>query len=60
MLNVVIRESASVLELLAREDQTLLIGGDALLVLDLLLDVVDRRLDLESTGPPLRGKSQYC
>ena len=52
LLDVVIRESAPVLELLAREDQALLIGGNALLVLDLLLDVVDgvRRLDLESDG----------
>ncbi len=52
LLDVVIRESAPVLELLAREDQALLIGGNALLVLNLLLDVVDgvRRLDLESDG----------
>ena len=35
LLNVVVRKSAAVLELLAGEDQTLLIGGNALLVLDL-------------------------
>ena len=29
LLNVVVRESAAVLELLAREDQTLLVWGDA-------------------------------
>ena len=34
-LDVVIREGAAILELLAREDQTLLVGRDALLVLDL-------------------------
>merc|ERR1719482_1970259 len=33
---------AAVLELLAREDEALLVGRDALLVLDLGLDVVDR------------------
>jgi len=49
LLNVVVRESAAVLELLAGEDQTLLVGRDALLVLDLGLDVLDRvrGLDLE-------------
>ena len=35
LLNVVDRESAAILELLAGEDQTLLIGGNTLLVLDL-------------------------
>ena len=49
LLDVVVRESAAILKLLARKDQALLIWGDALLVLDLRLDVVDRvgRLDLE-------------
>ena len=49
LLDVVVRESAAVLELLAREDQALLVWGDALLVLDLGLDVLDRvgRLNLE-------------
>ena len=41
LLNVVVGESATVLELLASEDQTLLVWRDALLVLDLRLDVVD-------------------
>ena len=41
LLNIVIRESATVLELLAGEDQALLVGGDALLVLNLGLDVVN-------------------
>jgi len=41
-LDVVIREGASVLKLLAGEDETLLVGRDALLVLDLSLDVIDR------------------
>ena len=52
LLDVVVRKSAAVLELLASEDQALLVRGDALLVLDLGLDVVDGvgRLDLEGDG----------
>ena len=41
-LNVVILKSSSLLKLFAGENQTLLIGRDAFLVLDLGLDVVDR------------------
>lgn len=50
LLNVIVRESAAVLKLLASKDQALLVRGDALLVLNLRLDVVDgiRRFDLES------------
>ena len=57
LLDVVVRESAAVLELLASEDQALLVRGDALLVLDLGLDVVDGvgRLHLEGDG--LAGES---
>ena len=49
LLDVVVGERAAVLELLAREDEALLVGRDALLVLDLRLHVLDRvgRLDLE-------------
>ena len=39
--DVIVREGAAVLELLARKDQALLVGRDALLVLDLGLDVLD-------------------
>ena len=35
LLDVIVGESAAILELLAGEDQTLLIGGNTLLVLDL-------------------------
>ena len=57
LLDVVVRERAAVLELLAREDQALLVRGDALLVLDLRLHVVDRvgRLDLEGDGLARQG-----
>ena len=56
LLDVVVGKSAAVLELLAGEDEALLVGGDALLVLNLGLDVVDgvRRLDFE--GNRLAGE----
>ena len=41
LLDVVVRQCASVLQLLSSEDQSLLIGGNALLVLDLGLHVLD-------------------
>ena len=57
LLDVVVAQGAAVLELLAREDQTLLVRGDALLVLDLGLDVVDRvgRLDVQGDGLARQG-----
>ena len=50
LLNVVVRKGAAVLQLLSSEDQTLLIWGNSLLVLDLGLDVLDgvRGLDIQS------------
>jgi len=52
LLNVVVGQGAAVLELLSGEDKALLIRRDALLVLDLALDVVDgvRRLNLKGDG----------
>merc|ERR1712072_551560 len=41
LLDVVVLESAAILELLAGEDETLLVRGDALLVLDLGLHGLD-------------------
>jgi hypothetical protein len=57
LLNVVVRESAAVLKLLSGEDEALLVWWDALLVLDLRLDVVDGvgGLNLQSDG--LAGQS---
>ena len=57
LLDVVVGEGAAVLELLAREDETLLVGGDALLVLDLRLDVVNRvrGLNLQGDGLACEG-----
>ena len=52
LLNVVIAQRTAVLELLSGENQTLLIGRDAFLVLNLGLDVIDsiRRFHIESDG----------
>jgi hypothetical protein len=53
----VVGESSAVLKLLSSENQPLLVWGNALLVLNLALDVVDSvgRLDLQSDG--LSGKT---
>ena len=41
LLDVVVGQSPTVLELLAGKDQALLVGRDALLILNLALDVID-------------------
>jgi len=52
LLDVVVSEGTTILELLASKDETLLVRRDALLILDLSLDIVDgvRRLDLKGDG----------
>jgi len=57
LLDVVIRQSPAVLQLLPGEDQPLLVRRDPLLVLDLGLNIVDGvgTLDLESDGLPRQG-----
>merc|ERR1712227_457423 len=52
LLDVVVREGPAILELLPSEDQPLLVWGDALLVLDLGLNILDRvgRLHLQGDG----------
>ena len=56
-MDVVVREGPAVLELFSCKDETLLVWRDALLVLDLGLDVVDgvAGFDLKSDG--LAGQS---
>ena len=51
-MDVVVRQSSAVIKLLASEDDSLRIGRDALLVLDLLLDTfnVVRAFYLEGNG----------
>ena len=41
LLDIVVGQGATILKLLAGEDQALLVRRDALLVLDLRLDIVD-------------------
>ena len=57
LLNVIIGQSTPILELLPSKDQTLLVGRDALLVLNLCLDIIDgvRGLDLECDGLAREG-----
>jgi hypothetical protein len=52
LLNVVVGQGTAVLELLAGKDQALLVGRNALLVLDLALNIVDgvRAFDLKGDG----------
>ena len=60
LLDVVIRQRTAVFELLAGEDQALLVGRDSFLVLDLALDIVDcvRGLDLEGDGLAREGLNE--
>merc|ERR1712077_52942 len=54
LLNVVVRKGPAILQLLSSKDQPLLVWGDALLVLDLGLDILNgvRRLHLQGDGLP--------
>ena len=57
LLDVVVGQGSAILELLAGEDQSLLVRGDALLVLDLGLDIVNGvgGLDLKGDGLAREG-----
>merc|ERR1719478_878816 len=57
LLDVVVLKGATILELLASEDETLLVRGDALLVLDLGLDGLNGvgAFHLEGDGLPGEG-----
>ena len=59
LLDVVVGEGPAVLELLASEDQPLLVRGDALLVLDLGLDVLDGVGGLDLKGDGLASQGFY-
>merc|ERR1712223_2005600 len=54
LLDVVVRKSSSIFQLLSSKDKPLLVRGDALLVLDLGLDILNgvRRLHLQGDGLP--------
>merc|ERR1719232_1978601 len=57
LLDVVIRKSSSILQLLSSKDQPLLIWGNSLLVLDLGLDILNgvRRFNLKGDGLASQG-----
>merc|ERR1711874_281253 len=57
LLDVVVGERSTILKLLASEDETLLIWGNSLLILDLGFDILDgiRGLHLESDGLASEG-----
>jgi hypothetical protein len=52
LLNVIVKRSAVVFQLLTREDQTLLVRRDTFLILNFLFDVIDsiELLDIKSDG----------
>ena len=56
LLDVVVAESSAIFELLSGKDQTLLIGRDALLVLDLGLNVLDGVAGLDFECDCLAGE----
>ncbi len=56
LLDVVVRKSSAILELLAGENKTLLVRGDTLLVLDLGFDVIDSVGRLHLEGDRLSGQ----
>ena len=58
-LNVIVSKSTAILKLLASKDEALLVRRDALLVLDLLLDIVNRIARLNLKGDGLTSKSLY-
>merc|ERR1712106_1036174 len=57
LLDVVVRESSSILKLLSSKDQPLLVWGDSLLVLNLSFDILDgiRGLNLKGDGLSSQG-----
>ena len=57
LLDVVVSQGPAILELLAREDESLLVGRDAFLVLDFGLDVLNGvgGLDIEGDGLSCEG-----
>jgi hypothetical protein len=57
LLNVVVRKGSAVFELFASEDESLLIGRDSFLVLDLCLDVLNGVgwFDIKSDGLASEG-----
>ena len=59
LLDIVVGKGAPILQLLASEDQTLLVRGNALLVLDLGLDIVNGVRGLHLKGDGLAGEGLH-
>jgi hypothetical protein len=59
LLHVVVAQASAVLEVLAREDEPLLFGRDALLVLNLSLDALDGVSVLDAEGDGLAGEGSH-
>jgi hypothetical protein len=59
LLDIVIGKGAAILKLLACKDEALLVGGNALLVLDLGLNIVDGIARLNLKGDGLAGQGLY-
>ena len=57
LLDIVVREGTAILKLLSSKDQTLLIWGNSLLVLDFGLDILNSigSFDLEGDGLARKG-----
>ena len=55
LLDIVVGQGPSILKLLAGEDQALLVWGNALLVLDLRLHIIDGIRGLNLKGDGLSG-----
>ena len=62
LLDVIIRESATIFKLLAGEDQALLVRWNTLLILDLGLNIIDciRGLDFKGDGLAGEGLDDCC
>ena len=58
-LNIVIRKGAAILQLLPSEDETLLVRGDTLLVLDLLFHGLDGIRGFHLEGDGLSGEGLH-
>merc|ERR1719232_2283682 len=56
LLNVVVREGPAVLKLFSSKDQSLLLGRDSFLVLDLGFDICDRVIGLDVQGDGLASQ----
>ena len=59
LLDVVIRKSAAIFQLFARKDEPLLVRGDAFLILDLGLHILDGVTGLHLQGDGLAGQGLH-